>query len=53
MRRLQADGMSGLRGQRGLVLAFSDVPTLASAAMALLDAGIGEFRVAAPSVEDE
>jgi len=53
VRRLEADGMSGLRCQRGLVLAFSDVPTLAAATMTLLDAGIGEFRVAAPAGEDD
>jgi hypothetical protein len=50
---LEAQGMSGLRGQRGLTLAFTDVPTLARAVIALtLEAGIRRFHVSAPPDED-
>lgn len=52
VRHLGAQGISGLRGQRGLVLAFSDVETLANAVTCALDAGVGEFHVAAPPDED-
>jgi hypothetical protein len=50
---LEAKGMSGLRGQRGLMLAFADVPTLARAVITLtLEAGIRRFHVSAPPDED-
>jgi hypothetical protein len=50
---LEAQGMSGLRGQRGLMLAFADVPTLARAVVSLtLDAGIRKFHVSAPPDDD-
>ena len=50
---LEAKDMSGLRGQRGLMLAFADVPTLARAVITLtLEAGIRRFHVSAPPDED-
>jgi hypothetical protein len=50
---LEAQGMSGLRGQRGLTLVFADVPTLARAVISLtLEAGIRRFHVSAPPDED-
>ena len=50
---LEAKGMSGLRGERGPVLAFADVPTLARAVITLtLEAGIRRFHVSAPPDED-
>jgi hypothetical protein len=53
VRHLEAQGMSGLRGQRGLTLVFADVPTLARAVVSLtLEAGIRRFHVSAPPDED-
>jgi hypothetical protein len=50
---LEAKGTGGLRGQRGLMLAFADVPTLARAVITLtLEAGIRRFHVSAPPDED-
>ena len=50
---LEAQGMSGLRGQRGPTLVFADVPTLARAVVSLtLEAGIRRFHVSAPPDED-
>lgn len=50
---LEAQGMSGLRGQRGPTLVFADVPTLAQAVVSLtLEAGVRRFHVSAPPDED-
>ena len=49
IRHLEGTGMSGLHGQRGLTLAFADVPTLARAVTSLvLEGNIRQFRLAAP-----
>ena len=49
VRHLEAVGVAGFRGQRGLALAFADVPTLARAVTSLvLEGNIRQFRLAAP-----
>ena len=49
VRHLEGEGMSGLRGQRGLVLVFADAPTLVRAVISLvLEGSIRQFCVAAP-----
>jgi hypothetical protein len=49
VRHLDAAGVTGFRGQRGLALAFADVPTLARAVTSLvLEGNIRQFHLAAP-----
>ena len=49
VRHLEAVGTRGLSGQRGLVLAFDDVPALMRAVISLvLEGNIRQFQVAAP-----
>ena len=48
-RHLEATGMNGLRGQRGLVLTFADAPTLVRAVISLvLEGNVRQFGVSAP-----
>jgi len=49
VRHLDAAGVTGLRGQRGLALVFADVPTLVRAVTSLVIEGdVRRFQVAAP-----
>ena len=49
VRHLERASVNGLPGQRGLTLAFADVPTLARAVTSLvLEGNIRQFRLAAP-----